>query len=276
MFFKKNISKLADSKFQLKKKYVTSGGLRNIHYFRNVLPLNLVFKKLKYKIKWKAGRNTSGRVVLRTRKSKPVMNTKFMVNYSFRTLNIGFIANIILLPFCNKLISLMFLSSGLITYLPTASSHKLFLITKFNSILASMSGFKSQLWFFNQTALFEQLSFILKQLPLNSNTSLLELLPLKGIQYVRSSGSSAVILKSNTKSNTALIKLPSGVKKVFSLFSLASLGSVALGEKKLLTNNKAGYYKNFGKKSIVRGVAMNPVDHPHGGRAKSIKYPRTP
>jgi large subunit ribosomal protein L2 len=32
----------------------------------------------------------------------------------------------------------------------------------------------------------------------------------------------------------------------------------------------------LGKKSIVRGVAMNPVDHPHGGRAKSIKYPRTP
>jgi len=44
----------------------------------------------------------------------------------------------------------------------------------------------------------------------------------------------------------------------------------------MLKNTKAGFYKNFGRNSIVRGVAMNPVDHPHGGRTKSIKYPRTP
>jgi large subunit ribosomal protein L2 len=41
-------------------------------------------------------------------------------------------------------------------------------------------------------------------------------------------------------------------------------------------NGKAGYWKIYGKKPLVRGVAMNPVDHPHGGRGKSIKYPRTP
>ena len=42
------------------------------------------------------------------------------------------------------------------------------------------------------------------------------------------------------------------------------------------TNGKAGYWRSFGIKSLVRGVAMNPVDHPHGGRTKSIKYPQTP
>jgi large subunit ribosomal protein L2 len=41
-------------------------------------------------------------------------------------------------------------------------------------------------------------------------------------------------------------------------------------------NGKAGYWRSFGLKSIVRGVAMNPVDHPHGGRTKAVKYPRTP
>jgi large subunit ribosomal protein L2 len=43
-----------------------------------------------------------------------------------------------------------------------------------------------------------------------------------------------------------------------------------------LTNTRSGYWRNFGLKPHVRGVARNPVDHPHGGRAKSIKYPRTP
>ena len=55
------------------------------------------------------------------------------------------------------------------------------------------------------------------------------------------------------------------VKLIFSLI-----------ENKLALNNKAGYYSRYGKKPINRGVARNPVDHPHGGRAKSVKYQRTP
>ena len=50
----------------------------------------------------------------------------------------------------------------------------------------------------------------------------------------------------------------------------------SLIENKLALNNKAGYYSRYGKKPINRGVARNPVDHPHGGRAKSVKYQRTP
>jgi large subunit ribosomal protein L2 len=49
-----------------------------------------------------------------------------------------------------------------------------------------------------------------------------------------------------------------------------------LKNKRLVTNTKSGYWRSFGLKPHVRGVARNPVDHPHGGRAKSIKYPRTP
>ena len=70
--------------------------------------------------------------------------------------------------------------------------------------------------------------------------------------------------------------MPSGVRKSFSLYSLTSLGAVSLKIKKLVVNTKAGFWKRYGKKSQVRGVAMNPVDHPHGGRTKAIKYPRTP
>jgi large subunit ribosomal protein L2 len=49
-----------------------------------------------------------------------------------------------------------------------------------------------------------------------------------------------------------------------------------LPENKRYKNTKSGYWRSFGCKPIVRGVAMNPVDHPHGGRTSTIKYPRTP
>ena len=54
------------------------------------------------------------------------------------------------------------------------------------------------------------------------------------------------------------------------------LGQLSLQDNVNCLNGKAGYWRSFGSKSLVRGVAMNPVDHPHGGRTKSVKYPRTP
>lgn len=80
----------------------------------------------------------------------------------------------------------------------------------------------------------------------------------------------------NSLTSTALVKLSSGVKKVFSTHSLASEGKSGLPDQKKCKINKAGFYKSLGKKSKVRGIAKNPVDHPHGGRTKAIKYQRTP
>ena len=109
-----------------------------------------------------------------------------------------------------------------------------------------------------------------------SKVALVELYPGIGIQYIRSSGCFGKLVKFDFEKHTALIQLPSGVSKQFSMYSLGSIGPVSLSEKKHVRNTKAGFYKNLGKKSIVRGVAMNPVDHPHGGRTKAIRYPRTP
>jgi len=60
------------------------------------------------------------------------------------------------------------------------------------------------------------------------------------------------------------------------MYGLGSDGTVALPSAKKMKNNKAGAIRQRGRKSIVRGVAMNPVDHPHGGRTKAIAHPRTP
>jgi large subunit ribosomal protein L2 len=106
--------------------------------------------------------------------------------------------------------------------------------------------------------------------------SCLELLPGLGAQYVRSSGTKARIIKLDSSSHSALIQLPSGVKKIFSYYSFVMLGRLSLAENLNFLNGKAGYWRSFGLKSLVRGVAMNPVDHPHGGRTKAVKYPRTP
>jgi large subunit ribosomal protein L2 len=74
----------------------------------------------------------------------------------------------------------------------------------------------------------------------------------------------------------ALVKLPSGVYKVFSVYSTGTLSQVPLINNNLVSHANAGFFKKKGKKSLSRGVAKNPVDHPHGGRNKAIKYQRTP
>lgn len=270
------INNLFSYKGKVFKKYTTSGGSRNIFFIKNNLPLNIFFKHLITNKKTNSGRNSSGRIVMWTRKSKKYNNKRFNLNYTFRYKFLNFIGNIILLPFSHKLISLVFMSSGSISYVPTTENHKMFIISKFYGSLNPFSIRKLNNWSVPTNSQIMPNFFLLKMLQRNQNISLLELLPGRGIQYVRSSGSSAKMIKYDWKLNTGLVKLPSGVRKVFSSFSLASLGSVALVEKKNLKNNKAGYYSNLGRKPIVRGVAMNPVDHPHGGRTKAIRYPRTP
>lgn len=84
------------------------------------------------------------------------------------------------------------------------------------------------------------------------------------------------MLTLNFSRHVALVKLPSGVKKYFSIYSIALADACTLQIKKKLSTRQSGFFQCLGYKSKVRGVAKNPVDHPHGGRTKSIKYPRTP
>lgn len=109
-----------------------------------------------------------------------------------------------------------------------------------------------------------------------SFVSCIEILPGKGGQYSRSSGTKSKIIKFDKFNHTVLLQLPSKLKKIFSYYSFALLDQVSFFEKKNFSNLKSGYWRSFGVKPVVRGVAMNAVDHPHGGRTKSVKYPRTP
>lgn len=269
-------NELISYKFEMIKIGTTSGASRNTRVYKNNLPFSFKYKQLMLNYKWKAGRSTNGRIVLWTRQAKTVKHVQPFINYKFRHKNIALIANFLLIPKRNKLISLLFLSSGAVTYVSTTTTHQLFQLTQLKGIVIDKLNLQKNIHRYHPLSIFTNIFFIIAKLPKNKPICLVETTPNKGIQYVRSTGSSASILKMDSRIGTALIKLPSGMKKVFSTYSIGSLGSVALPENKNFTNASAGYYRQYGVKAKVRGVAMNPIDHPHGGRTKSIKYQRTP
>lgn len=238
---------------------------------RNIKKLtSLWFEKKPYNLlNWrklsKAGRGKSGRIVLWTKSSIKHRLMFPKINYSFRYRFIGIVSTFRLIPFQNKLVSLLFFSSGSVAYVQAPESFKIFSFIYFPAKSRTVKGLYS-----NPSL------FILAYIKRLSKVSLVELYPGSGIQYVRSAGTSARLTKIDVNSHTAVLQLPSGVRKSFSLYSIASVGPVALKIKKLTANTKSGYWRNFGLKPRVRGIARNPVDHPHGGRTKSIKYPRTP
>ncbi|OMO62269.1 Ribosomal protein L2 [Corchorus capsularis] len=93
----------------------------------------------------------------------------------------------------------------------------------------------------------------------------IEVNPGQGGKLVRAAGTSAKILKDPTKSRQCLIRLPSGVEKLIDSRCRATVGTVSNpshGAKKL---RNAGHSRWMGRRPVVRGVAMNPIDHPHGG-----------
>lgn len=118
----------------------------------------------------------------------------------------------------------------------------------------------------------------LRFLPLGSLIHNIELYPNKGGIFSKSAGTYSILLKKHFKINKALIKLPSKKKIYISLDSSATLGIVSNESHFSQSLGKAGRSRWLGYKSIVRGVAMNPIDHPHGGGEgkKWVSLKKTP
>jgi large subunit ribosomal protein L2 len=93
---------------------------------------------------------------------------------------------------------------------------------------------------------------------------------------VRSAGGAAQLL--SKEGDIALVKMPSGEVRKFSVDCMATVGQVGNLDHENETYGKAGRTRWHGKKPTVRGVAMNPVDHPHGGGEGKVKgnHPQTP
>ena len=103
----------------------------------------------------------------------------------------------------------------------------------------------------------------LKDIPVGTNVHNVELQPGKGGQLVRSAGASAQLMAK--EGHYAQLKLPSGEFRLVRLECRATIGQVGNISHELITIGKAGKSRHMGKRPHVRGSAMNPVDHPHGG-----------
>ena len=103
----------------------------------------------------------------------------------------------------------------------------------------------------------------LKDIPVGTVVHNIELKPGKGAQLARSAGTSAQLMAKEGK--FAQLRLPSGEFRLIHLECKATVGQVGNISHELVTIGKAGKSRHLGIRPTVRGSAMNPVDHPHGG-----------
>lgn len=117
----------------------------------------------------------------------------------------------------------------------------------------------------------------LANIPLGSNVHNVELKPGKGGQIGRSAGAEIQVMAK--EGNFATLRLPSGERRLVLVSCYATIGQVGNLEHENVVVGKAGRTRWLGKRPKVRGVAMNPIDHPHGGgegRATGGRHPVTP
>ncbi len=117
----------------------------------------------------------------------------------------------------------------------------------------------------------------LRNMPVGSTVHCVELKPGKGAQVARSAGTSAQLVA--REGQYATLRLRSGEMRKVLVDCRATLGEVSNSEHSLRSLGKAGASRWRGVRPTVRGVAMNPVDHPHGGgegRTSGGRHPVSP
>lgn len=280
MFFSKFYLQFKDfNKFEPIKMGVSSNASHNNYHLRGYLGFQAKFKKLLFFKKWAAGRSAAaGRIVVYTKGPRGAKIREPYLNYNFRDSSLFFMGGANYISYRKKIGTLLFTSSGTVCYVPLNLDYTFFTFLKLKSLLGRSLGVGTQDFLFYKPFVYiKEVSYLLLQQNKNTPISFLESSPLGGVKYTRSIGSKSIIKKMDTRTGLGLVLLSSGLKKVCSIFSLARSGrAIDFIPKKKLRNTKFGFYYRSGKKPKVRGIAMNPVDHPHGGRTNSIKYPRSP
>ena len=117
----------------------------------------------------------------------------------------------------------------------------------------------------------------LKAIPIGTIVHNVEMKPLKGGQIARSAGSYAQVV--GRDSGYIQLRLNSGELRIVLGGCRATIGAVSNPDQKNISHGKAGRSRWLGRRPSVRGVAMNPVDHPHGGgegRTSGGRHPVSP
>lgn len=117
----------------------------------------------------------------------------------------------------------------------------------------------------------------IERIPVGLTVHCVELMPGLGGSVVRGAGLGAQIMA--VEGDYATLKLPSGEVRLFPRQAMATIGLVGNPDRRLIRWGKAGRTRHRGRKPQVRGKAMNPVDHPHGGgegkNPIGLKHPKT-
>ncbi len=197
----------------------------------------------------KSGRNYSG-IICCYHKSGGLKNRILLVNFYKRINSVGIIINILKkknytgflggIIYANGLYNNILLTEQLIV------GNKIFsgsYYNKSNSIIGN--------------------SICLKYIKLFTIIHNMELLPYLKSILIRAAGASGLIIKKEL--NKVIIKLKSGWNLKLSEYCIANIGIVSNSKHKFIKLRKAGTSRNLGIRPTVRGVAMNPHDHPHGG-----------
>ena len=117
----------------------------------------------------------------------------------------------------------------------------------------------------------------IKNIPLGTVIHNIELRPGEGGKLVRSAGGSAQLMAK--EGMYAQVRMPSGEVRKIQMVCRATIGQLGNLDHENVVIGKAGRIRHMGKRPSVRGIAMNPVDHPHGGgeaRSTSGRPPTTP
>jgi large subunit ribosomal protein L2 len=117
----------------------------------------------------------------------------------------------------------------------------------------------------------------LKSIPVGTLVHNVEMKPGKGGQLARSAGAYAQLVGKDA--DFAMVRLRSGEVRMIPAECWATVGSVSNPDNQNISIGKAGRNRWLGKRPVVRGVAMNPVDHPHGGgegKTSGGRHPVTP
>ena len=117
----------------------------------------------------------------------------------------------------------------------------------------------------------------LRSIPVGTIIHNVGLKPLKGGQLARAAGTYIQLV--GRESGYALLRLTSGEVRRVRSECMASVGAVSNPDQKNINLGKAGRKRWLGRKPVVRGVVMNPIDHPHGGgegRTSGGRHPVTP
>jgi large subunit ribosomal protein L2 len=195
-----------------------------------------------------------------------VKKSYYNVDYSRINSNkIAVCLNIKKLSYINCLIALIKYSNGVFSYILSSHGFKPgdYTYTSINPPKFSLN--------YNSNCV-----VLIKYLNYNSIFFNLGFKPGIGGKYAKSAGTFCRLISLNLEKSFAKIILPTNKLKIISIYCMASLGRASNIYYQNQFFSKAGFNRNLGFRPSVRGVAMNPVDHPHGGRTKTNSPEVTP